>query len=122
MFLLGHGYRVIAHGRRGHGRSSQTADGRDMDRYADDLTELTSHLDLKHVVHVGHSTGGGEVVRFLARHLNYFVADTQQWEQAAAFYIDRHPAVARKVPRSSTLMIRRAAERRRPASPARRVD
>jgi len=68
MFFLNHGFRVIAHDRRGHGRSSQVADGHDMDHYADDLAELTAHLDLKHAVHVGHSTGGGEVVRYLARH------------------------------------------------------
>ncbi len=67
-FFLAHGYRVIAHDRRGHGRSSQTADGHDMDHYADDLAALTAHLDLKDAVHVGHSTGGGEVVRYLARH------------------------------------------------------
>jgi non-heme chloroperoxidase len=68
MFFLNQGYRVIAHDRRGHGRSSQTADGHDMDHYADDLAELTTHLDLKNAIHVGHSTGGGEVVRYLGRH------------------------------------------------------
>lgn len=68
LFFLSHGYRVIAHDRRGHGRSTQVADGHDMDRYADDLAALTSHLDLKNAIHVGHSTGGGEVVRYLARH------------------------------------------------------
>jgi non-heme chloroperoxidase len=68
LFFLGHGYRVIAHDRRGHGRSSQTADGHDMDHYADDLAALAEHLDLHDAVHVGHSTGGGEVVRYLARH------------------------------------------------------
>jgi non-heme chloroperoxidase len=68
MFFLNQGYRVIAHDRRGHGRSSQTADGHDMDHYADDLAELTAHLDLKNAIHVGHSTGGGEVVRYLGRH------------------------------------------------------
>src|SRR5580693_1485296 len=66
MFFLNHGYRVIAHDRRGHGRSTQTSDGHDMDHYADDLAALTAHLDLKEAVHVGHSTGGGEVVRYLA--------------------------------------------------------
>src|SRR5947199_6033492 len=68
LFFLSHGYRVIAHDRRGHGRSSQTADGHDMDHYADDLAALTAHLDLKNAVHVGHSTGGGEVVHYLGRH------------------------------------------------------
>jgi non-heme chloroperoxidase len=68
MFFLNHGYRVIAHDRRGHGRSSQPGDGHDMDHYADDLAELTAHLDLKDAIHVGHSTGGGEVTRYIARH------------------------------------------------------
>jgi non-heme chloroperoxidase len=68
MFFLNHGYRVIAHDRRGHGRSSQTTDGHDMDHYADDLATVTAHLGLSTAVHVGHSTGGGEVVRYLARH------------------------------------------------------
>jgi non-heme chloroperoxidase len=57
MFFLRHGYRVIAHDRRGHGRSTQTGDGHDMDHYADDLAALTAHLDLQDAVHVGHSTG-----------------------------------------------------------------
>ncbi len=68
MFFVNHGYRVIAHDRRGHGRSSQTGDGHDMDHYADDLAALTAHLDLKDAIHVGHSTGGGEVVHYIARH------------------------------------------------------
>ena len=68
MFFLNQGYRVIAHDRRGHGRSSQTDSGHDMDHDADDLAELTAHLDLKDAIHVGHSTGGGEVVHYLARH------------------------------------------------------
>jgi non-heme chloroperoxidase len=68
LFFLGHGYRVIAHDRRGHGRSTQTGDGHDMDHYADDLAALTAHLDLKGAIHVGHSTGGGEVTRYLGRH------------------------------------------------------
>jgi len=68
LFFLHHGYRVIAHDRRGHGRSSQTGDGHDMDHYADDLAALTAHLDLKNAIHVGHSTGGGEVVHYLGRH------------------------------------------------------
>ena len=68
LFFLQHGYRVIAHDRRGHGRSTQTSDGHDMDHYADDLAALTEHLDLHDAVHIGHSTGGGEVVRYIARH------------------------------------------------------
>src|SRR5215472_16766096 len=68
LFFLKHGYRVIAHDRRGHGRSSQTGDGHDMNHYAADLAALTEHLDLKNAIHVGHSTGGGEVVRYLGRH------------------------------------------------------
>jgi non-heme chloroperoxidase len=68
MFFLGQGFRVIAHDRRGHGRSAQVGDGHDMDHYADDLAALTSHLDLSDAVHVGHSTGGGEVAHYLARH------------------------------------------------------
>jgi len=68
MFLAEHGYRVVAHDRRGHGRSAQVDTGHDMDHYADDLAALTAHLDLRDAVHVGHSTGGGEVVRYLARH------------------------------------------------------
>ncbi len=68
MFFLGHGYRVIAHDRRGHGRSAQTADGHDMDTYAADVAALTTALDLRDAIHVGHSTGGGEVARYVARH------------------------------------------------------
>ena len=68
LFFLNHGYRVIAHDRRGHGRSTQVGDGHDMDHYADDLAAVTAHLDLKNAIHVGHSTGGGEVVHYLARH------------------------------------------------------
>ena len=67
LFFLSKGYRVIAHDRRGHGRSTQVADGHDMDHYADDLAALTAHLELKDAIHVGHSTGGGEVVHYLAR-------------------------------------------------------
>jgi non-heme chloroperoxidase len=68
LFFLAKGYRVVAHDRRGHGRSTQTSDGHDMDHYADDLAAVTAHLDLNNAIHVGHSTGGGEVVRYLARH------------------------------------------------------
>ena len=68
MFFLSHGYRVIAHDRRGHGRSSQTDTGNEMDTYAADVAELAAHLDLRNAVHIGHSTGGGEVARYVARH------------------------------------------------------
>jgi non-heme chloroperoxidase len=68
MFFLGEGYRVIAHDRRGHGRSTQVSDGHDMDHYADDLAAVTEHLDLHDAIHVGHSTGGGEVAHYIARH------------------------------------------------------
>ena len=67
-FLASRGYRCIAHDRRGHGRSSQPWQGNDMDTYADDLAELVVALDLKDAVHVGHSTGGGEVTRYIGRH------------------------------------------------------
>jgi non-heme chloroperoxidase len=68
MFFLRQGYRVIAHDRRGHGRSTQTDGGHDMDHYADDLLAVVEHLDLRDAVHIGHSTGGGEVTRYIARH------------------------------------------------------
>ena len=68
MFFVTRGFRVVAHDRRGHGRSTQAAEGHDMDHYADDLAAVTAHLDLQNAVHIGHSTGGGEVVRYLARH------------------------------------------------------
>jgi non-heme chloroperoxidase len=67
-YLASRGYRVIAHDRRGHGRSSQPWDGNDMDTYADDLAKLVDALDLKDAIHVGHSTGGGEVARYIGRH------------------------------------------------------
>jgi non-heme chloroperoxidase len=68
LFFGQRGYRVIAHDRRGHGRSTQTWDGNDMDTYADDLAQLTEKLDLRNAIHVGHSTGGGEVARYIGRH------------------------------------------------------
>jgi non-heme chloroperoxidase len=68
LFFLQQGYRVIAHDRRGHGRSTQTGDGHDMDHYADDLAAVVEHLDLQDAIHVGHSTGGGEVAHYLGRH------------------------------------------------------
>jgi non-heme chloroperoxidase len=68
LFFLGQGYRVIAHDRRAHGRSAQASGGHDMDHYADDLAAVTAHLDLRDAIHVGHSTGGGEVARYIGRH------------------------------------------------------
>jgi non-heme chloroperoxidase len=68
MFFLQEGFRVVAHDRRGHGRSTQVSDGHDMDHYADDLATVTEHLDLHDAIHVGHSTGGGEVAHYIARH------------------------------------------------------
>ena len=68
LFFLRHGYRVVAHDRRGHGRSAQVSEGHDMDHYAADAFAVVQALDLKNVVHIGHSTGGGEVARYVARH------------------------------------------------------
>ena len=68
LFFLDHGYRVVSHDRRGHGRSSQVWDGHDMDHYADDVAALVTHLKIPQAAHVGHSTGGGEVVRYVTRH------------------------------------------------------
>jgi non-heme chloroperoxidase len=68
LFFLGKGFRVIAHDRRGHGRSSQVSDGHDMDHYAADAAAVVEHLDLRNAVHIGHSTGGGEATRYVARH------------------------------------------------------
>jgi non-heme chloroperoxidase len=90
LFFLKHGYRVIAHDRRGHGRSSQVSDGHDLDHYADDLAALTAHLDLKNAIHVGHSTGGGEVTRYLGRHGESRVA--------AAVLISAVPPIMVKTP------------------------
>ncbi|MEP9368754.1 alpha/beta hydrolase [Xanthobacter sp. VNH20] len=68
LFFLSKGYRVVAHDRRGHGRSSQVWDGHDMDHYAADASAVVQHLDLRNAIHIGHSTGGGEVARYVARH------------------------------------------------------
>jgi non-heme chloroperoxidase len=67
LFFVQHGYRVVAHDRRGHGRSSQVSDGHDMDHYAADASAVAEHLNLKNAVHIGHSTGGGEVARYVAK-------------------------------------------------------
>jgi len=68
LFFLHKGFRVIAHDRRGHGRSSQVWDGHDMDHYADDVAAVVKHLNVSGAIHVGHSTGGGEVIHYIARH------------------------------------------------------
>jgi non-heme chloroperoxidase len=68
LYLVTKGYRVVAHDRRGHGRSSQVSDGHDMDHYAADASAVVEHLDLRNVIHIGHSTGGGEATRYVARH------------------------------------------------------
>jgi non-heme chloroperoxidase len=74
LYFVGKGYRVIAHDRRGHGRSSQASDGHDMDHYAADVSAVVEHLDLRHAIHIGHSTGGGEATRYVARNGNGRVA------------------------------------------------
>jgi non-heme chloroperoxidase len=74
LFFVQHGYRVVAHDRRGHGRSSQVSDGHDMEHYAADVAAVVEHLDLRNAVHIGHSTGGGEATRYVARHGNGRVA------------------------------------------------
>ena len=68
LFFVGKGYRVIAHDRQGHGRSTQVSDGHDMDHYAADVAAVVEHLDLRNAIHIGHSTGGGEATRYVARH------------------------------------------------------
>jgi non-heme chloroperoxidase len=68
LFFVGKGYRVVAHDRRGHGRSSQVSEGHDMDHYAADVAAVVEHLDLRNAIHVGHSTGGGEATRYVAQH------------------------------------------------------
>src|SRR5438034_764935 len=75
LFFLSKGFRVIATDRRGHGRSTQTGGGHDMDHYADDLKAVTDHLNLRDAIHVGHSTGGGQVVHYLGRHGDQIVPD-----------------------------------------------
>jgi non-heme chloroperoxidase len=74
MFFLQHGYRVVAHDRRGHGRSTQTTSGHNMDTYAKDAAAVATHLDLHDAVHIGHSTGGGEVARYVAKYADGRVA------------------------------------------------
>src|SRR5450432_2651491 len=94
LFFGQHGYRVIAADRRGHGRSSQTWDGNDMDTYADDLMALVETLDLKSAIHVGHSTGGGEVARYIGRH----GAGRAMGRVAKAVILDGVPPLTLKTP------------------------
>ena len=109
MFFLEHGYRVIAHDRRGHGRSPQTDTGNEMDTYAADVAALTAALALQDAIHVGHSTGGGEVARYVAQHGQGRVAKAVLISAVPPIMVksDRIPAARRS--RSST----RSAEVRR---------
>src|SRR5512142_1922334 len=93
-FLASRGYRCIAHDRRGHGRSSQPWHGNDMDTYADDLAALVETLDLKNAIHVGHSTGGGEVARYIGRH----GAERARGRIAKAVLLDAVPPLMLKTP------------------------
>ncbi len=92
LFFLSQGYRVIAHDRRGHGRSSQTENGNDMDTYVADVAQLTKHLNLRNAIHVGHSTGGGEVTRYVAR--------AEKGRVAKAVIIDAVPPIMVKSARN----------------------
>jgi len=87
LYFLGQGYRVIAHDRRGHGRSSQTSKGHEMNTYAADVAELVAKLDLRDAIHIGHSTGGGELTRYVARHGAGRVAKAAFHGGAVAFVI-----------------------------------
>ena len=102
MFFLLHGYRVIAHDRRGHGRSTQTSGGHDMDHYADDLLAVVEHLDLHDAVHIGHSTGGGEVTRYIARHGQSRVARAVLISSVPPLMVKTRPTPAACPSRSST--------------------
>ena len=97
LFFLAHGYRVIAHDRRGHGRSTQIGRGHDMDHYADDLTVVTNHLDLKDAIHVGHSTGGAIAQILAIEHAKRFasVVLSATWTKPDAFCGARRTAVVR---------------------------
>ena len=107
LFFLSKGYRVVAHDRRGHGRSTQVGDGHDMDHYADDLAALTAHLDLKDAIHVGHSTGGGEVVHYLARHGESRVAKAALISAVPPLMV-KTPANPAASPRRSSTICRRS--------------
>ncbi|MFG1478674.1 alpha/beta hydrolase [Xanthobacter sp. V4C-4] len=92
LFFVLNGYRVVAHDRRGHGRSTQVGDGHDMDHYAADAAAVAEHLDLRNAVHIGHSTGGGEVARYVARH------GQPQGRVAKAVLIGAVPPIMLKTP------------------------
>ena len=112
-----HGFRCIAHDRRGHGRSTQTWDGNDMDTYADDLMALVEKLDLRNAIHVGHSTGGGEVARYIGRH----GAARAKGRVAKAVIIDARAAADaqdRRQPRRPADRRLRRASRRSPGEPS----
>ena len=111
LFLASQGFRVIAHDRRGHGRSSQPWQGNDLNTYADDLAELTAKLDLRDAIHVGHSTGGGEVARYLARHGTGRVAK--------AVLIGAIPPLMVKTPREPERPADRGVRRPSPGCPRR---
>ena len=107
LFFLSKGFRVIAHDRRGHGRSSQGGDGHDMDHYADDLATVTAHLDLKDAIHVGHSTGGGEVVHYIARHGESRVAKAAIISAVPPLMV-KTPAIRMVCPRRYSTICRRS--------------
>ena len=92
LYFLSHGYRIIAHDRRGHGRSTQVGDGHDMDPYAADVAAVVAHLDLRHAVHIGHSTGGGEAARYVAQY------GQPQGRAAALVMIGAVPPIMVKTP------------------------
>ena len=103
LYFLDQGYRVIAHDRRGHGRSSQGSDGHDMDHYAADVAAMVSHLDLRNAVHIGHSTGGGEVARYVARHGQGRVAKPVLVGAVPPIMVKTPPILAARRSRCSTV-------------------
>jgi len=109
LFFLSHGYRVIAHDRRGHGRSSQTETGNDMDTYIDDVAQLAKHLNLRDAIHVGHSTGGGEVTHYVAR--------AGKGSVAKAVLVDAVPPVMVKSDKNRWRVTTRGAAARSRAAP-----
>ncbi len=112
LFFVEKGYRVVAHDRRGHGRSSQVSDGHDMDHYAADASAVYEHLDLKNTVHIGHSTGGGEVARYVAKfgQPQGRVAKARAGQRGAA----DHGQVGRRIPAARPSRCSTASARRSP--------